>query len=213
MQQGTAQDSGQGAQGNPNPAQPNPGQGAPQPPAPQPAAPQPRMPIPAADAPTPQPPASQPAAPQPGTPLPTAGAPTGDASAPEPEDKTPANYQLGKYLPPVLSVKIPTHTLQFNEAHFLRLLAGSISLTKDEKKRIVESVPKLRQSQVDELIRIFEEECEKFAQLSLKHIPQLEKLAKQHYQEWMDIETEFQAAGKKEEDASKADEIRKQLGL
>ncbi|MCC7432448.1 hypothetical protein IT412_02890, partial [Candidatus Peregrinibacteria bacterium] len=46
-----------------------------------------------------------------------------------------------------------------------------------------------------------------------KHVPQLEKLAKQHYQDWMDLEVGFQAEQKKAADDSAADEIRKSLGL
>lgn len=145
---------------------------------------------------------------------PMGGAPTPGQSAPqEPEDTTPANFQLGTLLPAQLGVKIPQHSLQFDEQKFLRLLAGSISLSREEKKRIIETVPKLKQAQIDELIRIFEEEKFKFSQLSKKHVPQLEKLAKQHYQDWMDLETSFKAEAKKVDDQAQADEIRKSLGL
>jgi hypothetical protein len=131
----------------------------------------------------------------------------------EPEDTTPANFQLGvKFVQP-LKLKMPKNDMKFDEAYFMKLLAGSISLSKEEKKRIVESVPKLKQSQIDELINIFEEEKEKFAALSKKHVPQLEKLAQQHYNEWMDLETESEQSQKKDEDQAKAEEIRKQLGL
>lgn len=116
-------------------------------------------------------------------------------------------------LGPVLRVKVPPHTLQFDEQYFLHLLAGSISLTKDEKARIVESIPKLKQSQVDELIRIFEEERRKFAELGEEHVPQLEKLVKQHYEDWVDIELKQEQSSKADEDAKKAEEIKKQLGL
>jgi hypothetical protein len=130
-----------------------------------------------------------------------------------PEDTTPANFQVGAKLPGKLTVKVPAHALNFEEDYFIRLLAGSISLSKDEKKRIIESVPKLKQSQIDELIRIFEEEKQKFAALSKKHVPQLEKLAEQHFREWMDLETEFVNDSHKKEDQNKAEEIRKSLGL
>lgn len=156
-------------------------------------------------------------------PAPAGGMPMGDmpfdpaaqtpVSPAEPEDTTPANFQLGSKLPPKLSVPVPKHNLNFDEQYFLRLLAGSISLSRDEKKRIVEAIPKLRQEQVDELIKIFEEEKEKFAALSKKHVPQLEKLAEQHYSDWMDLEGEYMQNVKKSEDTAKADEIRKQLGL
>lgn len=132
---------------------------------------------------------------------------------PTPEDTTPANYVIGQSLPEVMNVTIPAHTLKFDEQHFLHLLAGSISLTRDEKKRIIDSIPRLKQSQIDELIRIFEEEKRKFAELSGKHVEQLKKLEKQHLSEWQDLELAQKAESKKGEDEAKADEIRKKLGL
>lgn len=125
----------------------------------------------------------------------------------------PANFQLGSKLGQSLRVKVPPHTLQFDEQYFLHLLAGSISLTKDEKVRIIESIPKLKQAQIDELMRIFEEERRKFAELGEEHVPQLEKLAKQHYEDWLDIEMKQEQTSKADEDAKKAEEIRKQFGL
>lgn len=132
---------------------------------------------------------------------------------PPPKPSKPANFQLGAKLAPFLKVKVPAHTLKFDEQYFLHLLAGSISLTRDEKVRIVESIPKLKQSQIDELIRIFEEERRKFAELGEEHVPQLEKLAQQHYDDWVDVEMKQEQSGKAQEDAAKAEEIRKQLGL
>ncbi len=132
---------------------------------------------------------------------------------PPPEDTTPANYKIGTKLPPVISVQIPQHNLNFDEQNFLHLLAGSISLSKDEKKRIISSIPKLKQEQVDELIRIFEEEQRKFAELSAKHVDQLKKLENQHSADWQDIEMEQKASSKQNEDQAQADEIRKKLGL
>jgi len=132
---------------------------------------------------------------------------------PKEEDKTPANYQIGEHLPKVINVVMPKHELNFDEQQFLHLLAGSISLTKEEKKRIIDSIPKLRQEQVDELIRIFEEERRKFAELSQKHVDQLKKLEKQHWADWQDIELEQKATEKQASDESEADKIRKQLGL
>jgi hypothetical protein len=131
----------------------------------------------------------------------------------QPEDTTPANFQLGTKFPAVLNIKAPANELKFDETYFIRLLAGSISLSKSEKKKIVDSIPKLKQSQIDELIRIFEEEKQKFAELSKKHVPQLEKLAEQHFKEWMELEDEVQKTARQQEDQGKAEEIRKQLGL
>ncbi len=147
--------------------------------------------------------------PPPGAAYPPAGA----YPPPAPEDMTPANFQLGTKFPAKLKVTCPAHTLKFDDEYFIRLLAGSISLSKDEKKKIVESVPKLKQAQIDELIRIFEEEKQKFSALSKKHVPQLEKLAVQHFDEWMQLEDEWTLTEKKQEDTSKAEEIRKQLGI
>lgn len=140
------------------------------------------------------------------------GAPTA-AQPPKPEDTTPANFRLGQLFKEKLSIPIPSHNLNFDEEKFMKLLAGSISLSKEEKKRIIDTIPKLKQEQIDELIRIFEEEREKFAQLSKKHVPQLEKLAQQHFNDWMDLETSYKSDKKKEEDTAQADEIRKQLGI
>ncbi len=151
------------------------------------------------------------AAGQPGGGFPGAGFPP--PPPPQPEDTTPANFQIGSKLPKVISVKVSPHQLQFDEQYFLHLLAGSISLTRDEKVRIVDSIPKLKQSQVDELIRIFEEERKKFAELPAKHAEQLKKLEAQHYSDWMDIELKQKQSGKKSEDEAKAEAIRKQLGL
>ncbi len=188
-------------QGGQNPIPP--GQGTPPPQGPAPGQAQPT-----AGTPPGQPPAGTP--PGQSGPFPPGGA---QPPPPPPEDKTPANYQIGKHLPDTISVAIPAHKLQFDEQLFLRLLAGSISLTKDEKKRIVNSIPKLKQEQVDELIRIFEEEKRKFAELSKKHVPQLEKLEKQHWADWQDIELEQKAETKKGTDEAEAAEIRKKLGL
>ena len=146
----------------------------------------------------------------PGGPAPQGGQQGGTT---QPEDTTPANFQLGAKLPKVITVKVPAHGLKFDEQHFLHLLAGSISLTKDEKKRIVDSIPKLKQSQVDELVRIFEEERRKFSELSAKHVEQLKKLEDQHWRDWQDLELQQKAGEKKNEDAAKAEEIRKKLGL
>jgi hypothetical protein len=143
----------------------------------------------------------------------SAAQPGAASPPPPPKPSKPANFQLGAKLPPVLRIKVPAHQLKFDEQYFLHLLAGSISLTRDEKARIVESIPKLKQTQIDELIRIFEEERRKFAELGEEHMPQLEKLAQQHFEDWVDIEMKQEQTGKADEAAKKAEEIRKQLGL
>ncbi|MDX9971136.1 MAG: hypothetical protein RBS56_04505 [Candidatus Gracilibacteria bacterium] len=132
---------------------------------------------------------------------------------PQEEDTTPANFQLGTLFVEPIKVRLPDSNLQYDSDYFVKLLAGSISLSRDEKKRIIDSIPRLRQEQIDELTRIFEEEKLKFSMLSKKHVPQLERLADQHYREWMDIEAEAAQMEKKSHDDEQADEIRKSLGL
>jgi hypothetical protein len=130
------------------------------------------------------------------------------------KEEKPANFQLGTMLGDDINITLPPHPeTEFDDKHFLKLLAASISLSKAEKMRILEAIPKLKQWQVDELINIFEEERKKFAQLSERHVPQLKKLEKQHFEEWKDIEMEQEKEVKSEEDKQKAEEIRKQLGL
>jgi len=148
-----------------------------------------------------------------GAPITDDGGMTPPAGPAPQKPSKPANFQLGTMLPAVLKVKLPPHSLSFDENYFLRLLAGSISLSKDEKMRIIESMGKLKQSQVDELIRIFEDEKVKFAELGEEHVPQLEKLVKQHYEDWLDIEMRQQQEKQSNQDEQQADEIRKQLGL
>ncbi|MEI7511561.1 MAG: hypothetical protein WCJ84_05370, partial [Candidatus Peregrinibacteria bacterium] len=97
-------------------------------------------------------------------------------------------------------IKLPKHNLQFDENHFLLLLAGSISLTKDEKKRIIEAVPRLTQYQVDELMRILEEEKRKFSELDVRHKQQLDELEGKHNQEWEDLEIEMSSGDAKREE-------------
>ena len=193
--------------------------GTPQPPAGTPPAAQPPAGTPPAG--TPQPPAGAPpaktppstGAPIPGVPMP-GGMPGGTMPPPPPQDDTPANFQLGALFTEGIKLTLPKHPdSQFDDAKFLPLLASSISLSKAEKKRIVDAIPKLKQWQVDELMTIFEEEKKKFAQLSKRHVPQLEKLAKQHYEEWRDLEMQEEQTGKAEEEKEEADEIRKKLGL
>jgi hypothetical protein len=111
------------------------------------------------------------------------------------------------------SIKIPAHSLHFDENLFLRLLAGSISLKKNEKKQIIDSVPKLSQYQIDELIKIFQEEKDKFSQLDIAHKEQLKSLEAKHAAEWELLEMEYSQSAKQEEESAAADEIRKSLGL
>jgi hypothetical protein len=112
------------------------------------------------------------------------------------------------------SVKIPAHpNTKFDEAKFLELLAGSISLTINEKKKIIEAVPQLSPFQIDELIKIFEEEKVKFTELEKKHAEQIAELEKKHAGSWQDLEAKSKEEAAKAEEAKKAEELKKSLGL
>ena len=112
------------------------------------------------------------------------------------------------------SVKIPPHpNTKFDENNFVQLLAGSISLTVTEKKRIIEATPQLSQFQIDELIKIFEEEKGKFAELEKKHADQVKELEEKHKGSWQDVESKAEEEKKRGEEQQKAEDIKKQLGL
>jgi hypothetical protein len=114
----------------------------------------------------------------------------------------------------LMQIQIPPHpNTKFDEKKFLELLAGSISLTINEKKRIIEAVPQLSQFQIDELMKIFDEEKGKFAELEKKHSDQIAELEKQHAGSWQDMESQKEEESKKEEEAQQAEDIKKQLGL
>lgn len=112
------------------------------------------------------------------------------------------------------SIACPPHPeTQFDEQLFLTLLRGSISLTRDEKWRIIQAIPKLSQFQIDELQKILDEERKKFSALSPKHLVQLQKLEQKHNEDWRDLQSITVQEGARAEEESQADAIRKQLGL
>lgn len=126
------------------------------------------------------------------------------------------NYRFGSVSSQLTNdhVSIPAHPeTTFDEQMFLLLLRGSISLTRDEKWRIIQAVPKLSQFQVDELQKILEEERRKFGELSPKHLVQLMKLEQKHSQDWQDLQSITVQQHASAQEQQQADEIRKQLGL
>lgn len=130
--------------------------------------------------------------------------------------KEVGDYRFGSVSAALSNEKIvvPSHPeTQFDADKFLTLLRGSISLTRDEKWRIIQAIPKLSQFQLEELQKILEEEKRKFSELSPKHLLQLQKLEQKHSEDWKDLQSITVQQGAKEEEKQKADEIRKQLGL
>ena len=62
--------------------------------------------------------------------------------------------------------KIPSHpNTAFDEDYFLSLLEGSLSTPLKQKQEVIDSIPRLRMDQINELISIFEEENQKFSEL------------------------------------------------
>ena len=109
---------------------------------------------------------------------------------------------------------IPAHPeTTFEEQNFLTLLRGSISLTRDEKWRIIQAIPKLSQFQIDELQKILDEEKRKFSELSPKHLLQLMKLEQKHAEDWKDLQSFMVQKNAKQDEQAQAEAIRKQLGL
>lgn len=126
------------------------------------------------------------------------------------------DYRFGSITATLMNdnIAIPAHPqTQFDESRFLTLLRGSISLTRDEKWRIIQAVPKLSQFQIDELQKILDEEKRKFSELSPKHLLQLMRLEQKHAEDWRDLQSVAVQEQGKQQETKQADEIRKQLGL
>lgn len=101
--------------------------------------------------------------------------------------------------------------------NFHDLLKHSLSLSTFEKKRVIDAVPTLSQFQFDELTKVFSEEREKFRDLSKEHPDDIKKLLKKQQLEWLQLgdiyKAENEKKGKEDEDAKKAEELKKSLGL
>jgi len=101
--------------------------------------------------------------------------------------------QLGpEALPPRPPMGLPV-TLRkgllhsMDEREFTQLLAASLSLSVEEKKRVVLAIPGLSQFQVDELSRVFEDEDLEFARLWPKEAELIRELQKMQRSEWEEI--------------------------
>lgn len=102
------------------------------------------------------------------------------------------------------TIKLPAHNHKFDEDRFMKLLAGDITLTKDEKKHVIESIPKLRLIQIDAWIDILEENRRKYIELSPKHSAQIKKLEDEHYADWRELEMEYEATRRQQAPAESA---------
>ncbi|MCP4695296.1 MAG: SUMF1/EgtB/PvdO family nonheme iron enzyme [Gammaproteobacteria bacterium] len=86
------------------------------------------------------------------------------------------------------AIRLPAHQLEIEEEMFLGLLIRSASLKKDEKGRIVKAIPRLTQPQIDELMRLFTEEGEKFAILPPDQYAQMDAMNEKYFNEWRELE-------------------------
>ncbi len=105
----------------------------------------------------------------------------------------------------------------FDEKHFIELLEHSLSLSTYEKKRVIDAIPSLSQFQIDELIKVFEDERVEFRKLMPTEGEIIKWLVIKAQNEWeqlKDIYSEEEKASEKaNEDAKKAEELKKSLGL
>ena len=131
------------------------------------------------------------------------------------DDNTPADPnsqtgQLGKRDGHIFV--IPPHpNTTFDEENFLTLLEGSISLTMEEKKRVIDAIGRLKIEQINELIKIFEEEKQKFSELEKEFAGDVGKLKKEREKEieMGEIKAEEQSEASGEE--AEAEALRKKL--
>ena len=150
-----------------------------------------------------QPPAQDPAA------VPAAAAP---AQPPAPVDPNARQGQLATRDGHLFT--IPPHpNTQFDEENFLKLLEGSISLTMEEKKRVIDAIPRLSIEQINELISIFEEEKQKFSELEKEFADDVAKLKAEREKEIAVTEMKQEEEGEDEAAKQEAEELKKQLGL
>ena len=134
------------------------------------------------------------------------------AQPPKPVDPNARTGQLGKRDGNLFT--IPPHpNTQFDEENFLTLLEGSISLTMEEKQRVIDAIPRLSIEQINELISIFTEEKQKFAELENEFADDVAKLKAEREKEMQLTEMKQEEAGAEEDDKAAAEALKKQMGL
>ncbi len=134
-------------------------------------------------------------------------------ATPPPEPRGSAYISAQDFISFATTVSLPVHPTAFPEKYFLFLFAGSLSLQLSEKRDIIEKLPSLSQFQINELIKILEEEKQKFDELEKKHPEQVQKLRTQAASEWQILEMDSHKEDAVTKDTEEADEIRKKLGL
>ena len=107
---------------------------------------------------------------------------------------------------------IPPHpNTQFDEENFITLLEGSISLTLAEKQKVIDAIPRLSIEQINELIKIFEEEKAKFKELESQYGDDVAKLKQQRESEFKIAESREEEMSEAEEEAAAAEALKRKL--
>jgi hypothetical protein len=128
---------------------------------------------------------------------------------PPPRPKTPNDDILPRFMVHPLTT--------FDEKVFMDLLEHSLSLSTFEKKRVIDAVPTLSQFQIDELVKVFEDERVEFRKLMPTEWEIIKWLLVKAQNEWEQLKDiyieESRAQSQANQDAQKAEEMRKSLGL
>ncbi len=133
----------------------------------------------------------------------------------------PAGTQQG-WLPKtdnaIIMDLVAVHPLTtFNELEFVDLLEHSLSLSTFEKKRVIDAIPNLSQFQIDELVKVFEDERTEFRKLMPTEGETIKWLLVKAKNEWEQLKTvyieEWKQKDQQGQDQQKIDEMRKNLGL
>ncbi len=99
----------------------------------------------------------------------------------------------------------------------MELLEHSLSLSTFEKKRVVDAIPSLSQFQVDELVKVFEDERVEFRKLMPTEGEIIKWLVVKAQNEWEQLKDiyveEEKATSQANEDAKKAEDLKKTLWL
>jgi len=132
----------------------------------------------------------------------------GHPSAP-PRAKTPNDRILPRF-------QVHPFT-QFDEKSFMDLLEHSLSLSTFEKKRVIDAIPTLSQFQIDELVKVFEDERVEFRKLMGSEGEIIKGLVIKAQNEWEQLkdiyDEEEKSNAQSMKDAQKAEALKKQLGL
>jgi hypothetical protein len=134
---------------------------------------------------------------------------SGQAPLPPPRSKTSNDGLYPRFLVHPLTT--------FDEKSFIDLLEHSLSLSTFEKKRVIDAIPTLSQFQIDELVKVFEDERIEFRKLMPTEGEIIKGLVVKAQNEWeqlKDIYIEEEKANiQANADAKKAEELKKTLGL